>query len=256
MKLANELHFVFRDRVNNIDVGPKHVPLNLLGEFQKDVSDFLRGSSRDLDPAQVSVSIEDGSLRLVTAGLSTATTLWSDLQALQKKSFEQVDPLRVAVIERWQAASRQHSDRAYLVNGSEASVRLEINASTSFAKTDETWVAVEKYIRGKVLSWGGKHKASVQIEMEDGTPLRIEASRTLLGNEETNRLYKTALLHIRAEENLLTGAIRNPRLLAFEPHRPAFDEAEFQEMVNKGTAAWADVPNATEWLENLRSRLS
>ena len=34
---------------------------------------------------------------------------------------------------------------------------------------------------------------------------------------------------------------------------PVFDQAEFAEMVERGTTAWADVPDATEWLENLRA---
>lgn len=34
--------------------------------------------------------------------------------------------------------------------------------------------------------------------------------------------------------------------------KPEFNQAEFDEMVDKGTKAWADVPNATEFVENLR----
>jgi hypothetical protein len=65
-------------------------------------------------------------------------------------------------------------------------------------------------------------------------------------------LYRDALLHITAEENLTTGKLRFPRLLAFEAHQPAYDESEFQEMVRRGTSAWAGVQNATEWVEGLR----
>ncbi|MCZ4328527.1 hypothetical protein [Castellaniella denitrificans] len=55
------------------------VPLSLLGEFQKDVAEFLRGASRGIDPSEVLVSMEDGSLALVATGLGAATTLWADL---------------------------------------------------------------------------------------------------------------------------------------------------------------------------------
>jgi len=40
--------------------------------------------------------------------------------------------------------------------------------------------------------------------------------------------------------------------LSFETHEPSYSEAEFQEMVRRGTAAWSDVPNATEWLDGMR----
>jgi hypothetical protein len=53
MNPVNQLSFAISDRINNVEVGPKHVPLAVLGEFQKDVSDFLRGSTRDVDPMDV-----------------------------------------------------------------------------------------------------------------------------------------------------------------------------------------------------------
>ena len=110
----------------------------------------------------------------------------------------------------------------------------------------------DRIIHSRVVDWGGKTKANVQLELDDGTVLTVAAAQDLLAQEERNRLYRPALLHIAAEENLLTGAIRKPRLLAFEAHLPAFDEAEFQEMVQRGTEAWSDVPSATDWLEDLR----
>jgi len=130
--------------------------------------------------------------------------------------------------------------------------RLDREKDKDLWKKEAVWVAVEKYIHGRVVDWGGKTKANVHLELEDGTTLKVAATQNLLAQEEQNRLYRPALLHINAEENLLTGAIRNPVLLAFETHQPRFDEAEFAAMVERGTAAWSGVQNATEWLEELR----
>lgn len=253
MEPRNVLSFALADRINDVEVGPKHVPLNLLGDFQEDVSDFLRGSARDIDPSDVIVSVESGSLALVATGLLAATTLWSDLERLKSPdSLSLIDPKRAAVVERWQAAARKNPHRSYRLADDAKSVALVVNASTDFRKVEEVWVAVEKYVHGRVVDWGGKTKANVHLELEDGTTLKVAATQSLLAQEEQNRLYRPALLHINAEENLLTGAIRNPVLLAFETHQPRFDEAEFAAMVERGTAAWAGVPNATEWLEELR----
>ncbi len=120
------------------------------------------------------------------------------------------------------------------------------------ALNSEAWVSVEKYVHGKVVDWGGKTRADVHLEMTDGTVLKVSAAQNLLAQEEHNRPYRSALLHISAEENLLTGTIRNPILLAFEAHQPAFDETEFQQMVQRGTTAWSDVPNAGDWVESMR----
>ncbi len=254
MKPLNELRFAVSDRINDAEVGPRHVPLSLLGDFQKEVSDFLKGSGRDVDPAEVLIAVEDGSLALVTTGLLAAATLWADLERLQSPdSLSSIDAKRAAVIERWQTAARQNPHRKYKIADAVAQVRVAIDSSSDFRRVEDLWVQVEKYLSGRIVDWGGKTRANVHLETEDGTVLVVATTQELLVQEKQNRLYRPTLLHIAAEENLLTGRLRNLRLLAFEAHRPAYDENEFQQMVSRGTAAWADVPNATEWLEELRS---
>lgn len=253
MEPINELRFAVSDRVNDAEVGPKHVPLSLLGDFQRDVSDFLKGSGRDVDPAAVLISVEEGSLSLVATGLLAATTLWSDIEHLQSTdSLSLIDAKRAAVVERWQTASRQNPHRKYRVADAAAKLSLVVDSSSDFRKVEEVWVQVEKYMLGRVVDWGGKTRANVHLEVEGGIVLVVAATHELLAQEEQNRLYRPALLHISAEENLLTGVLRSPRLLAFEAHQPTYDDNEFEQMVKRGTAAWSNVPNATEWLENLR----
>jgi len=46
--------------------------------------------------------------------------------------------------------------------------------------------------------------------------------------------------------------LRNYKLLEFDAYQPSYDEAEVNLMVERGTKAWADVPDATAWLETLR----
>jgi len=46
--------------------------------------------------------------------------------------------------------------------------------------------------------------------------------------------------------------LRNLILLTFEDHKPQYDDDEFNLMVERGTKAWADVPDSTAWLEALR----
>ena len=82
--------------------------------------------------------------------------------------------------------------------------------------------------------------------------MTVESSQNLIAQEEQNLVYRLALLHVTAEENLTTGDLRNLRLLAFEHHHPAYDEDDFKRMVERGTQAWADVPNSAAWVETLR----
>jgi len=253
MKPADNLRFAIRDRINGVDVGPKHVPLSLLGEFQKDVSDFLQGSTREVNPADVLVSIDEGSLVLVASGLLGASLLWADVEQLTTPdSMRTIDPRRAAIVERWQAQARNNPDRAYVLEDMSKHPLAIVNAQSDFKQTVDIWVTVEKYLHGKIVDWGGKTKANVHLVLENGKSLTVAATQQLLAQESENRLYRQALLHVTAEENLRTGELRNLNLRSFEVHHPAYDEDEFQQMVRKGTAAWADVPSATQWVESLR----
>lgn len=256
MNPTNELRFVVNDRINDVDIGLKHVPLSLLGEFQKDVSEFLKGSGRDVDPAQVLIALEDGSLRFRATGLAvmaTASSLWADLEHLKSPdSLSRIDAKRAAVVERWQTAARQNPHRNYQVADNAAQVLFSINGASDYRRVEEAWVQVEKYLHGKVIDLGGKTSPNVHLEIEGGGILKVAASQELLAGEEQNHLYRPALLHVTAEENLRTGVLRNLRLLAFEAHQPSYDDDEFQRMVERGTRAWAGVSNAADWVETLR----
>lgn len=253
MEPTDILRFSLNDRINNAEVGPAHVPLALLGEFQRDVSDFLRGSNKEIDPAEVPVSIESGSLVIAASGLLAATSLWIDVAQLQHPAaLGLIDPKRAAVLEHWQAAARKYPHRSYRVADKDGRWAVQVSADSDFRNQIEAiWVAVEKYVEGTVVDWGGANKANVHMRVQGGKVLTIAASQQLLADEELNRLYRPALLRVSAEENLKTGDLRNLNLLAFEADRPGWNETAFNKLVEKGTQAWADVSD--DWLEDLRS---
>jgi hypothetical protein len=253
MNPINQLRFAVSDRIDNIDVSPSHVSLALLSEFPKEVNDFLKGSNRDVDPSKVLVSIENGSLAFVAMGLLAANTLWTDLEHLKSMdSLSLIDPKRASVIERWQSAAQKNPHRCYLVVDQSSQMSFfSVDSTSDFHKMDDMWVGVEKYLYGYVFDIGGSPKANVHLKLENGVTLLIAATKKLLVQGE-NRLYRYALLHITAEENLITGKLRNYKLVKFDDYQPSYDEAEFNLMIERGTKAWADVPDATEWLETLR----
>lgn len=253
MKTSDILRFSLDDRIDDVEVNPAHVSLALLGEFQRDVVDFLRGSNKEIDPADVPVSIESGSLVIAAGGLLAASSLWVDVIQLQNPAaLGLIDPKRAAVIERWQAAARKNPHRSYRLTDKDGQRGVLVSAGSDFRNQVEAiWVAVEKYVEGTVVDWGGTNKPNVHIRVHGGKVLIIAASQQLLADEEHNRLYRPALLRVSAEESLKTGELRNLNLLAFEADRPGWNEAAFNKLVEKGTQAWADVPD--NWLEELRS---
>jgi len=253
MNPTNQLRFAVNDRINDGEVSPSHVPLALLGEFQKDVNEFLKGASRDVDSAKVLVSIEEGSLAFVATGLLAATTLWADLEHLKSAdSLSLIDSKRASVVERWQAVTQKNPHRRYLVADQSAQISFSVDSTSNFRRFEDAWVHVEKYLYGNIVDMGGSAKANVHLKLENGVTLTISSTQDKLAEGEQNRLYRPALLHVTAEENLLTRELRNLTLLDFEAHKPSYDDDEFNLMVERGTKAWADVSNPTAWLETLR----
>lgn len=253
METFDTLRFAVRDRINDAEVGPSHVPLALLGEFQKDVAEFLKGSGKEVDAGQIIVSIEEGSLALVASGLLAASALWADVAALQDPSaLGLIDPKRAAVVERWQKAARKNLSRSYRLTDRGKTVDLRVDANSDFRNQIEAvWVPVEKYLTGLITDMGGTHKANIHLKLADGQVQTISADQQLLAAEEKNRLYKSATVLVRAEESLKTGELRNLSLAAFQPEKSGWNEAEFAKLVKKGTQAWKNVPD--NWLEELRS---
>ncbi len=253
MNTINQLRFAVSDRINDVEVSLSHVSLGLLGEFQKDVADFLKGTSREVDLGKISVSLEDGSLALVASGLLAASTLWTDVEHLKSAdTLNLIDSKRASVVERWQTTALKNSNRRYLVADPSGQVSFLVDSTSNYRKQEDAWTHVEKYLYGTVVDLGGSSKANVHLKLESGGVLTIASTQDLLAQEEQNRLYRPALLHVTAEENLLTGELQNLSLLAFEAHKPIFDEDEFNRMVERGSKAWMDVPDATAWLETLR----
>lgn len=256
MAPGNQLRFAMSDRIHDDPVSPAHIPLILLGEFQKDVNDFLRGSSRDLDLSKVIVSIEEGSLAFVASGLLSARSLWSDLEHLGfTKTLGLIDPKRAGVLERWQNAAQKNPNRRYSVSDLSDRVFFSIDSTSSLQRIGESWVYVEKYMYGNIVDMGGSTRANVHLKLASGETLTIASTQELLAQGEQNRLYRPALLHITAEENLHTGELRHLNLIAFEDYHPGYDENQFRLMVERGTRAWSDTPNSTERIEKLRGDL-
>lgn len=252
MSTNNEIRFALSDLIDGVEVTPAHLPLSLLGEFQKDVSEFLRGSARELDANQIIVGIEEGSLGIAATGLLVATSLWADLQIIQTQgSLDLIDPKRAAVIERWQALALKNPERKYILKDLNGMTVFFVDYTTNY-HLEEIWVCVEKFLHGRIVDWGGKKNPNVHLEMANGKSITIESSQSLIAAEEQNLVYKQALLHVTAEESLKSGELRNIRLIAFEHYQPNYSDDEFNLMVERGTKAWGDIKDVSSWLEKLR----
>jgi len=81
-----------------------------------------------------------------------------------------------------------------------------------------------------------------------GKTLLVGASQGYL----RDRLYHKVLLHVRAEQHFRTGDLRNIQLISFVDYQPAYSEEALDHVTAKGAEAWADVPDAAQWVREVR----
>jgi hypothetical protein len=233
---------------------PDRVRLGDLAGFSSDVATFLRGEDKDVDTNTLEVAVRRGSLAIETAPLLSAPSLFRDLRTLVAgELLDGLDAKRREVMERWQKAARQSRQLAYRISAPFLERAIEINAESDYHADDaDQWVQVERYVRGEIQDLGGVTKPNAHIRLPDGHTLRVTTERDVLRNDTVNRLYKLAMLRIKAEYNVLTRELRNARLVEFVEHAAAVDGEALSRLTRSGAVAWRDVPNATAWVDELR----
>lgn len=251
---AQRITVALIDGSGGFEVTPERVRLADLADFSADVATFLRGEDKSVDPKTLEVAVRQGSLAIETTPLLSASGLFRDLRALLGgELLDNLDAKRREVMERWQKTVRQSNQVAYRISAPFMERPIVVNAESDFHADDaDQWVQVERYIRGEIQDLGGITKANAHVKLPDGRTLKVTAERDVLRDDTVNRLYKLAMLRIKAEYNVLTRDLRNARLVEFVEYAPKVDEAELQRLTRRGATAWKDVADATAWVDELR----
>lgn len=251
---AQQLTFSLIDESSGYEATPERVRLESLADFTADVSTLLRGGNREVDTGELDVALRAGSVAIETTPIAAAPSLFRDLRSLlETELLDTLDAKRREVIERWQKLARQTRDIAFRVSAPFLERPVIIDAHTDFRADDaDQWVMVERYIRGEIQDLGGAKNANAHVRLPDGTLLAVATERKVLKEDTHNRLYKPAMLRIRARYNVLTRELRDARLIEFVEYAPRFDEAEMQRLTHRGAQAWKDVEDASAWVDELR----
>ena len=250
------IEFVLHGKVDGHGITPRTIGLSQFNEFNQQVEAFIAGSQK-LKLDQVHVEIADGSymLRTVLPPL-VLSALEPDLKLLARQDvLGELDIRRAEIVQKWQARAKSNPDYSYEVRPrSDTLPKVRISHETDFRVGEIVpWVAVEKYLLGEVVDMGGVQKANIHLKLaRGGKTLLVGTSQGYLRDQVDNRLYHKALLHVRAQQHHRTGDLRNIQLIAFVDYQPAYNEEALDRFAATGAAAWADVPDAAQWVREVR----
>ena len=250
---AQALQIALHDDSAGYAISPARVPLALLRSFARDVDDFLRGSTQEVDTSTLDVAVVQGSLAVHTTPLANPGLL-ADLRRLASSELiDGVDSKRRLVVERWQKQVRSRRGVRVRIEAAFLPRPITISADTDYRADDaDQWVRVERYFRSEIEEIGGRTRSNAHIRLPDGKPLVVDAPREFLRDDKVNRLYKPAMLRITAEYNVVTRDYRQARLIEFVDHDSRPDEPALRRLMERGAKAWADVPDGGAWVDELR----
>jgi hypothetical protein len=250
---AHRITFRLKDRSRGFEINPERVPVAVLADFSRDVEDFLKGDDKGVDTAQLAVSVVHGSLALVSEPVFHKALFDDLLTLLQSPLIDGLQARRREVVARVQKWVKSKRDIEFSIESAFLPKPVVIDAATDFRTDDaDQWVSVERYVRGEIEDLGGTTKSNAHIRLPDGKRLTVEADRNLIRDDKHNRLYKPAMVRIRAEFNVLTSDYRKAQLLEFVEYDSQPDHAALRRLREKAEKAWADVPDASAWVDQIR----
>ncbi|WP_315388120.1 hypothetical protein [uncultured Stenotrophomonas sp.] len=254
--MANQRKLLFSvsDRVDGHDVTPQTVPLGLLKEFVKDVASFIRGDDKAIDTKDLLVSVVEGSFALQSYGeLPEELAIWGDLERLSKGVLDGVDAKRAGVAEKWRLDALRHPGRTFKIADPAHDYLIAINSDTYFSREfTAQWVLVERYLSGIVEDWGGLTSPNIHLRLEDGSSIKVDATRAQIRGYERNPVYRFVVIRAELEEDLVSGDRRNAKFIDFADYQPRIDEDEYTNATEVGRRAWNDIGDAAEWVRALR----
>jgi hypothetical protein len=250
---AQRIRIAMHDESGGYPISPRRVHLGVLRAFSKDVDELLRGDAGDMAFKELEVAVTEGSLAIETAPTANPGLL-QDLRSLcASRLIDGLNPKRRLVVERWQRGARSARNVRYEITSSSLPAAVIISATSDFHTDDaDQWVRVERYVQGEVFELGGLSSVNAHLRLADGSTLLVSAARDTLSSDPKNRLFKQALVRVVADYNVKTREHRNAQLMEFVPQDRSLDESAVARMLERGKRAWADVPDAAAWVEELR----
>jgi hypothetical protein len=256
--MSETLEFILHGTINGEKITPRTINLSQFNEFNQQVEQFIAGRfGTKLDTVHVLVQESSyGLSALMEAPLIVPVDDDLDRLLERQDSLGEIDPKRAEIVKKWQSRASSYDDMYIEVRSSRRQSRslpaLRISHETNYRVGESVpWVVVEKYLFGSVQEMGGSTISNVHLRMPGTEKLiKIDSDRDHLKGKGV--LYENVLVRVRAKENVRTGELKDFKLMEFVDYSPQFDEAALDRFAEAGRVAWSNVPDAEQWLRELR----
>jgi hypothetical protein len=203
----------------------------------------------------ISYQIKEGS---VTHSFKTSLHRIIELNAhlgelSRTQSIEFLEPKAKEAIETFQNLAIRYDYTFEITTSLHNTNQLRIDKTTHFHRSEALSVETEFYFYGKIISAGGKEKASIAIDDEELGIIKIQTPIDFLEHHSDNLLYKIVGIRATGKQNTETGEI-DPSTLTFAElldYAPKYDEPYLKALRDKAKT-WLPGIDADAWLKEVR----
>lgn len=232
---------------------PTLVDIDEIREILSQASGLLFPSEKRSQRPLISYEIVEGSVRHKFRTVMQSVIGFGAVLS-QISSQGQIDFLheRSAVaIERLQNLA---VEKNYTVTISANESRLVMDRTTHYLRNAKLWVDAEFYLYGELTNAGGKSSPNIHLDTEEFGTLRIAAEKDYLKGADKNLLYKKFGLRVTGRQNLQTFEMDRNSLTFVDlfDYDMEYSDAYLDLLMKKAEPAWKDVPDADQWLEEIR----
>ncbi len=243
-------------RRGNVDISPENYDIKDIIAVLHNAENLLFPGSKKERP-QISYEIKEGSVRhLLKTALQAVIGFNAILLSVHESgySIDFLETPTAKALEFFQESAKKQDIEFQISTSIENSSEIRINKDTSLIRSEDLWVEAEFYFYGTVQDAGGKSEANIHLDTKEFGLLKIAAEKRMLGEYESNPLYKDYGLRAIGKQNLNTGEIDRSslKLLEIIDYERRDNEDYLTRLIKKASFSWEGVKDADEWLSQLR----
>lgn len=255
MNKIGQIEIIVKGFKGNVEVTPDNYDIKDIVDILQNVESLLFPNNKKERPI-ISYDIEKGSVKHIIK-TSMQAILGFNAILFQVQNDNSIDFLEIQTakaFEFFQESAQKQNFEFTISTSIPNTSQIVINKDTKLHRSEEVWADAEFYFYGVIIDAGGKLKANIHLDTKEYGLLKIDASKEVLAEYESNPLYKSFGVRALGKQNIKTGELDKSELKLVDiiDYNPLYKEDYIKSLIKKARNSWGNVKDADEWLSNLR----
>ena len=256
MERIGHIEILIAGKKGILDITPDNYDIRDIISVLEQAENLLFPNNKKERPT-ISYDIKEGSVRHILSTSLQAIIGFNALLIQISSSNYSIDFLEsptARAFEYFQDSAKKQGVSFHISTSLESSGKLVVDQNTKFIRSEEIWSSAEFYFYGIVTDFGGKEKANIHLDTKEYGILKVNSEKKMLGEYESNPLYKPYGIRASGKQNVHTGELDKSslKLLEIIDYERDYKESYITGLIEKATESWQGIGDADDWLAEMR----